>query len=393
MRAAPLALALALAAGCGGGSAEIPVPDLDGVESEIVDAVGAARDAVRGAPRSAAAWGALGDRYLAHEWFDEAALCYRRAAQLDPRAFAWPYRLGLSSAGVQDLETASAALARAVELKQDYAPAHGAYGEVLARLGRTDEARGHYLVATRLNPRLSHPWVGLGQLALADSDLEQARRYLEQALRHNPQHAEAHHALAQVYMGLGMQGLATSHADRARELPRFTPRADPLGVPGVVPAGSAAHTDRATALELQRKPGEAERSYRDALRSNPEFMPAHYRLGLLLARGGRHEEAVEHLAAAARLKSTDGAVLLDLSRVLRELGRHEEAARWLERRVALDPGDPAARAEWAEALAAAGRTADARRELRRAREAATAASARKLAERLDQRLRELQAGN
>ena len=324
LRAALFGFAALGVAACGP-RIEVPLPNLDGVEQQIIDAVEAERAGVRAQPQSAEAWGALGDRYYAHEWFAEAAECYSRAEAFEPDEFRWPYLIGHSRFSDSKDAEAAAAFSRALELNPHYPPCYVVLGQVLTYLGRLDEARFHFRVASRMDQRSSHAEHGLGQIAIRLGDFESARVHLTEAVRRNPYHAEAHHALAQTYMALGDQAMAEHHAERTRELPKRTSKPDALAVPTVAPAGSVAHVlagnESLAAGRLQR----AASHFSEAIRVNPEFQPAYTGLGNALVRAGRFEEARGVLGEALRLKNSDVETLWYLERAMKGLGDEQAA--------------------------------------------------------------------
>lgn len=226
-----LAIAIGLAAGGGHTPAAqeaIPRPDnLAAAPALLVEAVGAARAAVAEAPGSAAAWGALGNLYLVHDWAGEAAMCYRRAIDVEPAAFRWHYYLGISL-GLADPASAADAFARAIALDGTYAPAHVRYAETLTLLGRFEAAGRHYQRAVELDPRNPYSALRQGERALAEKRFERARDHLRRALALNPGQREAHAALAKVYMALGDREAAGRHArETQKPAPRIATR-DPL---------------------------------------------------------------------------------------------------------------------------------------------------------------------
>jgi tetratricopeptide (TPR) repeat protein len=293
----------------------IPLPDLAGVDSDVVAAVELARKAVEDDPGSAETWGRLGNRYFVHDFVREAAQCFAHAEELDPGRAVWTYRRGLCSID-DDPAEAARNFARCIEALDEHAPAHENYARVLWRLGREDEAIAHFQRAAELDPRAPEPETGLGQIALARGELEQARVHLEAALARDPRHTEAHVALAQVYMGLGQEKKARHHADISRTLPQTSKRQDVYGTPSVPPAGARARTQYGRQLERRGQTEEAEREYRTALQANPDYYAARSRLVKLLVGAGRRDEAIELLREAQRRNPELERAQKDLERLL-----------------------------------------------------------------------------
>jgi tetratricopeptide (TPR) repeat protein len=76
-----------------------PVPpqlSLAGAEPEVVAVMQAAVDDVRRRPRSAQVWGTLAMVLAAHDYNEQAVICYAQAEALDPSELRWPYLHGLN---------------------------------------------------------------------------------------------------------------------------------------------------------------------------------------------------------------------------------------------------------------------------------------------------------
>jgi tetratricopeptide (TPR) repeat protein len=320
LRSALFAAGLALPSACGPAPTsappqeEVPLPRLAGVDPDVVEAIQAAREAVREEP-TGDNWGRLGNRYFAHDFLPEAQRCFARAEALDPERYLWTYRRGLC---LIDDDPAEAALhlLRSLRSLDEHAPAHETYAHVLFRLGRLDEAIAHYERASALDARSAHAETGLGQVLLARGDLAGARTHLEAALARDERHVEAHVALAQAYLGLGLEKKAQYHAELSRTLPQSSKREDVFASPSVTPAGARARTKYGKQLEKQGKLEEACEQYRIALRCNPDHYAARWSLASLLAQLGRKDEAVELLREAERRNPGFDQVRADLARLL-----------------------------------------------------------------------------
>ena len=350
-----LALGVLLAA-CGptGGAPEVPRPEMTGAEPEVIEAVDAAREAVRQDPTSAETWGRLGNRLSVHDFRAEALRCYERAEQLRPDEFSWPYLLGLTLQKA-DPERAAEVLSRALALDEGYAPAHVHYAETLVHLGRFDEARRHFERARRLDPDNPYAEAGLGQLDLSAGRIEAAREHLERATRLDPRHKEAHQSLAQVYLALGDPERAREHAELTHDLPDRTRMPDPrLRAQRPEPVGSKAHSELGEALQRAGKLEEAIPHFREALRIKPESAVAHYNLGTILLRQGKTGEALEHLSQAVRLRPHMAMAHVNLGTALMGLGREDEAAAHFREALRTKPDDADAHYNLGSLLASVG---------------------------------------
>ena len=311
-----LVLVLALAT-ChrGSGAETIPLPSLIDVEPEVAEAITPARAAVLPEPESGKAWGRLGDHYFVHDFLAQAAQCYARAEELDPESFLWPYRLGFSLLKDHP-ELAAAPFERSLPSLDNQASAYEVYASVLARLGRSDEAIESYARASRLDPARPQAETGLGLIYLSRGDFETARAHLEAALARDERHVEAHVALAQVCLALGLEKKAQRHAEISRSLPQARPEADVMATPNLPPLGARARTRFGKDLEERQQVEEAAEQYRAALRSNPDYYLARRSLANLMVAQGRRDEAVELLREAERSNPSFAEVKRDLAKLL-----------------------------------------------------------------------------
>jgi tetratricopeptide (TPR) repeat protein len=92
--------------------------------------------------------------------------------------------------------------------------------------------------------------------------------------------------------------------------------------------------------------------YERALDEAPEFPAAHFGLGTLLARSGRHADAVPHYRAALALWPDHAEAHYNLALSLNAIGQTEDAMRELEQAVRLRPDDQDARLALAKTLLA-----------------------------------------
>jgi len=318
-------LALPLIA-CSTSGDGVPLPNLQGVEEPVADAVERARAAVIEAPSSAKAWGKLGDRLRLHNWSAEAAFCYRKAEALEPDEFMWPYLLGHALAA-SDPRGAALAFATAVEHDASYAPARIHYARVLVRMGRAEEARQQFEAAGRIDPRLPQSWIGLGQLALADGDYPTARTRLEEAMSLNPRNGQIHRALAQTYLGLGNPKRAEFHGERAAALPGTIKLPDPRleQADSEMSIGSVAHNRAGRQLERQGRLDEAAEHYRKAIEIRPEIPEPRVNLGMILAQQGQLEDAIAQYQEALGIHPEFADAWFRLGRAQERLGRLKQA--------------------------------------------------------------------
>ena len=133
-----------------------------------------------------------------------------------------------------DHEKAAERLEEAIEIAPEYYQAQNALGVEYERLGRTDDAIRHYLIAKDLSPNSAVPGVSLAAIYLRDNDvqnatgkleegrasLDQAFNYLEDAVDRDPQSAFAQYYLGAAHYRAGELDNALERLNRALGLNR-----------------------------------------------------------------------------------------------------------------------------------------------------------------------------
>jgi Flp pilus assembly protein TadD len=119
------------------------------------------------------------------------------------------------------------------------------------------------------------------------------------------------------------------------------------------PGAWMAHNNLGAYLAAHKLPG-AQAEFEAALRLQPDYVPAHYNLGVSLLQSGHPEEAVAHLQKAAGNRYRDN-VHLFLGEALADLHRDAEATAEYSSYLRLVPGDGEAWYGLGTSLAALGR--------------------------------------
>ena len=133
---------------------------------------------------------------------------------------------------------------------------------------------------------------------------------IRQALRCQPNHAEAHRDLGNILLAAGQLHEA---AECYRQAVRFKPRL------------AAAHNNLGVTLYRLGNLEQAIASYRQALSIRPDFAEAYTNLGTALSDQGRLEDAVASYREAVRINPEFGAAHFNLGNGLRQLGQLDEA--------------------------------------------------------------------
>jgi hypothetical protein len=122
--------------------------------AELTGEMAAADRAVRFSPRDAETHFARGALLQAAENYAEGSLEFEQAVALRPRDYYLWLLLGVTRDENGDQEGALRALRQSVALAPSYAPPRWQIGNLLLRMGRTDESFGELLTAAKSNPLL-----------------------------------------------------------------------------------------------------------------------------------------------------------------------------------------------------------------------------------------------
>ncbi|MGB7000531.1 MAG: tetratricopeptide repeat protein [Halobacteriota archaeon] len=158
-------------------------------------------------------------------------------------------------------------------------------------LGRRDEAEKEYREAIRINPDYANAHNNLAILLNEMGRKEDAEAECREALRINPDYANAHNNLAILLNEMGRKEDAEAeYRDALR----------------INPDSAVAHYNLGVLLDDMERKEDAEAEYRDALRINPDSAEAHGNLGILYSKTGSNEEAKKELETAKRLFDEQG---------------------------------------------------------------------------------------
>ena len=221
--------------------------------------------------------------------------------------------------------------------------AHNNLGNLLLRAGRPQEAIPEYETTLRLKPDFLGAIVNLADVLLQQGDLPGAAARYEQALRVRPDFggylalarllarlnrpadavahvqaalqlqpnsAEAHRELGDLFLAAGRREAAV---DEYQQALRFSPDDANL------------HNNLGFALMECGRLTEAAAQYERGLQLQPDLTQAHVNLAVALVRLGRVPEAITHLQAAERLQPNLAPIHRLLGDLLTEAGRTEEA--------------------------------------------------------------------
>lgn len=109
--------------------------------------------AIELAPKYVDAWVRKGVTLYSEKDYHEAEKCFNEAVRLSPILFKGVYNRGKNRIELNNLEGAASDFGRATSIKPDHIKAHELYGDVLSRLGKTDEAALQWAIAEELRDK------------------------------------------------------------------------------------------------------------------------------------------------------------------------------------------------------------------------------------------------
>ncbi|HVW20521.1 MAG TPA: tetratricopeptide repeat protein [Opitutaceae bacterium] len=235
-------------------------------------------------------------------------------------------------------------------------------GQLRLEAGRLDEARRDLEEALRLNPDFAEAWLNLGTLEYDRRRFDAAIADAQQALRIQPRYPEAYYNLGTALHALRRNDeAAAAFAAAVQQNPDYAEAENNWGVAlaesgslddarrhyrralELDPAYAEAHNNLANALAAAGRTDEAIAEYDRALAAQPDYPEAERNLGLALEHASRWAEAIVHFRRAALLRPGDAVVRNDLGVALAQAGRLDEAIAAWEEAVRLDPGYGSAR--------------------------------------------------
>jgi TolB-like protein/Tfp pilus assembly protein PilF len=170
--------------------------------------------------------------------------------------------------------------------------------------------------------------------------VEEAIEYYEQAIRRDPEYAQAHAALANAYAILGFR----YDTQESKQIEAF-PKAKAAAVRALQLNELSTEAHTALAIVRQRYDWDwmgAESEFKRALELNPNDAPAREMYALYLATVGRLKEAKIEINRALELDSLSFQINRDRGEILYFAREYEQSIDQLRRTLKMDPDDPQA---------------------------------------------------
>jgi tetratricopeptide (TPR) repeat protein len=208
------------------------------------------------------------------------------------------------------IDEAIAQLQETLRRSPDYAPARKTLGLVTQHRFRADLERTQAALAAHPDDPAAH--IAFAQLLADVGRRDEAITQYDQALRLDPSNASAHYNLANLLAEYGRDDEALSHYTAAARLAPNDPRIQ---------------INLGNLLLKQARWDQAIAAYAEALRLDPTAFEAHNNIAIAFANRGNLIEATAHFREAARLSPQLPEIHAELAEVLDRQGLHDEAQR------------------------------------------------------------------
>ncbi|HEY0455301.1 MAG TPA: tetratricopeptide repeat protein [Verrucomicrobiae bacterium] len=320
-----------------------PAVSLVSIDKPLASLISSSRQAVLQRPKSAQAWGKLGQVLQAAEFPREARQCYAHAARLEPLSPRWPYLSGVLELQDQP-EAALRSLRSATALAQGQTDApRFALARALVERGQYAEAAVQLrtLLAGNANHAAAH--LEMARIYAAQNQFKEATRELQMPLTNSFTERQALLLASQIAQRNQQRDVAVQLSRRALTMARAFDWPDPFlkEVQNLrVDRGKLA--DQANTFLQQQKLNEAEAALGQLLQAFPEDSEGLLLLGRLryMQKNCAEAEAAYRRHLQAQPNSLNGLIQLGLALICQQSWTN--AATVLEQALALKPDFAAA---------------------------------------------------
>jgi tetratricopeptide (TPR) repeat protein len=196
------------------------------------------------------------------------------------------------------------------------------YGFALMDEGEVSEAIAHYSDALRIQPNFAEAHNALGVALLEQKRVVEAAQHFKQALQIDPDFSDAQGNMGIALMRQGKPGDAVPYFRRALAAKR---------------GDAKLHQDFGLALVEMGKQSEALEHFSQAIRIKPDFADPQIQLGNILLMQGDAQGAIGYYREALRIKPESAEAHTNLGVGLMDQGDFREAAQECREALRLDP--------------------------------------------------------
>jgi tetratricopeptide (TPR) repeat protein len=252
------------------------------------------------------------------------------ATQADSKAYQAYYSLGVVRERLNETSGALQAYRQATTIVADYEPAIVAYGVLLARSGKPDDANDFLSARQAQMPKSAAVTAAMAEVKSIQGDSGAAHRLAQEALKKNPDYRPAmitlardHYRSRRLDLALyALKGILDGYGDE--NPPRDKNNAE-------------AHLLRGLIYKEQGLKAAAIPELQKAIELRPDLVEARVHLANYLLESGNASEAAGLLETALKYDSVNVLARLNLGDAYRLLGKVAEAQRELDWVVKTDP--------------------------------------------------------
>jgi Tfp pilus assembly protein PilF len=255
---------------------------------------------------------------------------FSKAVAADAKAYQAFYSLGVVRERLGETSGALTSYRQATTIVPDYEPALAAYGVLMARNGKADEAAEFLSSRQAQMPKSAAVTAALAEVKSIQGDSGAAQRLAQEALKKNPDYRPAmvtlardHYRARRLDLALyALKGILDGYGQE--NPPRDKNNGDARLIRGLI-------------YKEQGLRGPAIEEFQKALQLRPDLVEARVQLAAYLLESGSASEAAQLLEGALRYDSQHLLAHLNLGDAYRLLGRPADAKRELELVLQRDP--------------------------------------------------------
>ncbi|MGI5898255.1 MAG: tetratricopeptide repeat protein [Candidatus Dojkabacteria bacterium] len=249
---------------------------------------------------------------------------YKKAIELNPKAFITYLNLTVSLYKLERYEEAIEVCKKAIELNPNDSLLYNNLGNTLFNLKRYEEAVEVYKKAVELNPDNSSLYKNLGNVLVILERYKEAAEVYKKAIELNPNDSLLYNNLSAALCELGQYEEAIEVCKKGIE---------------INPNYSGLYKNLGAALFNLERYEEAVEMYNKAVELDPNDSLLYSNLGNVLVILERYEEAVEMFKKAIELNPNDSSLYKNLGNALYKLGQYEEATKMYKKGLDISPDD------------------------------------------------------
>lgn len=254
--------------------------------------------------------------------FDVALELIGRALQIHPQQAGYHANLGQVLAAMGRTEDAMAAYRQALAIAPDLPEANNNLANLLRAGGQMNEAIACYRKVVSARPDLLQVWINLAETAHMKGDMPLAAEAYQHVLAQAPSNAEAWNNLGNVMQSLGHLDHTVEAYEKAL---------------GLRPNFPEAHQNLGQALVKLGRLDQAIAAFRQAIALRPDYAEANRSLGNALRDADQIDQSIAAHNQSIQINSNSPVAHSDLGNALRDAGQFDEAIAAYRKAISVQP--------------------------------------------------------